>query len=183
MGVATAVAITGLVGTVVPTVMSFVQAGNQKKAQRQAEADADKAMQAARKKLDINYYDTLGIQKEPYELERDALLSQGALAIQAGVESERGVAATAGRIQMSMNNAQSGVRTAMGQELSDLAKLSVKEDSRLRDINAELDLEEVAGNQLKAANKEELSAMALKQGMEGVTSFGKKLYESAPLFG
>jgi hypothetical protein len=183
MGVATAVAITGLAATVVPTVMSFAQAGKQKKAQRQAEADADKAMQAARQKIQINYYDTLGVQKEPYELERESLLSQGALAIQAGVESERGAAATAGRIQMSMNNAQAGVRSAMGQELSDLAKLSAQEDSRLRDVGTQLDLEEVAGAQLAAANKEELSAMALKQGMEGVTSFGKRLYESAPLFG
>jgi len=179
----TTAAIIGMTAALGGSTMSFIQAGKQKKAQRQAEADADRAMQAAKQKLEINYYDTLGVQKEPYELEREALLSQGALAVQAGVESERGAAATAGRIQMSMNNAQSGVRSAMSQELSDLAKLSVKEDSRLRDINTELDLEEVAGNQLKAANKEELSAMALKQGMEGVTSFGKQLYKAAPLFG
>jgi hypothetical protein len=179
----TTAAIIGMTAALGGSTMSFIQAGKQKKAQRQAEADADRAMQAAKQKLEINYYDTLGVQKEPYELEREALLSQGALAVQAGVESERGASATAGRIQMSMNNAQSGVRSAMSQELSDLAKLSVKEDSRLRDINTELDLEEVAGNQLKAANKEELSAMALKQGMEGVTSFGKQLYKAAPLFG
>jgi hypothetical protein len=96
----------GLAVTAGTTTMSFVQAGNQKKAQRQAERDADQAMQEARKKLEVNYYDTLSIQKEPYELEREALLSQGAQAIQAGVESERGAAATAGRVQMAMNEGQ-----------------------------------------------------------------------------
>jgi hypothetical protein len=179
----TTAAIIGMTAAVGSSAMSFVQAGKQKKAQRQAEADADRAMQAARQKLEVNYYDTLSIQKEPYELQREALLSQGALAVQAGVESERGAAATAGRIQMSMNDAQSGVRSLMGQELSDLAKASAQEESRLRDVGTQLDLEEVAGQQLKAANTEELSARSLKQGMEGLTSFGKQLYKAAPLFG
>jgi hypothetical protein len=182
MAVTTA-AVIGIVAAAGSSTMSFVQAGNQKKAQRQAEADADRAMQAARQKLEINYYDTLAVQKEPYELEREALLAQGAQAIQAGVESERGVAATAGRIQMSMNDAQAGVRSAMGQELSNLEKIKVQEDSRLRDIGTQLDLEEVAGAQLAAANKEELSARSLKQGMEGVTNLGKQVFKAAPLFG
>jgi hypothetical protein len=181
MAITTAAAI-GLGITAASTTMSFVQAGKQKKAQRQAEADADKAMQQARQKLEINYYDTLSIQKEPYELEREALLSQGALAVQAGVESERGAAATAGRIQMSMNDAQAGVRSSMGKELSDLEKISVQEDSRLRDVGTQLDLEEVAGAQLAAANREELSAQALTQGMEGLTSLGGQIFGATPLY-
>jgi hypothetical protein len=43
-------------------------------------------------------YDALGIQKTPYELEREAMLSAGAQATEAARESERGVAATAGRV-------------------------------------------------------------------------------------
>ena len=162
--------------------MSFVQAGNQKKAQRQAEKDASLAMQAARQKLDVNFYDALSVQKEPYELEREALLAQGAQAIQAGAESERGAAATAGRIQMGMNEAQAGVRSAMGQELSGLEKLSAQEDSRLRDVGTQLDLEEVAGAQLAAANAQELGAQAMQQGMQGVTSMGQQIYEGLPLY-
>jgi hypothetical protein len=181
MAIGTAAAI-GLGLTAATTTMSFVQAGKQKKLQRQAESDADKAMQEARQKLEVNYYDKLSIQKEPYELQREALLSQGALAVQAGVESERGAAATAGRIQMSMNDAQAGVRSLMGQELSDLAKASAQEESRLRDVGTQLDLEEVAGQQLKAANAEELSAKALSQGMEGLTSLGGQIYGALPLY-
>ncbi len=181
MAIATATAI-GLGLTAASTTMSFVQAGNQKKLQRQAEADADKAMQAARQKLEVNYYDKLSIQKEPYEIEREALLSKGAQAIQARVERERGAEATAGRVQMSMNNAQAGVRSAMGQELSNLEKVSAQENSRLRDVGTQLDLEEVAGNQLKAANTEELSAQALTQGMQGLTSLAGQIYGATPLY-
>jgi hypothetical protein len=176
----------GLATTAASTTMSFVQAGQQKRAQRQAERDADQAMQEARKKLEVNYYDKLSIQKEPYELEREALLSQGAQAIQAGVESERGAAATAGRVQMAMNEGQGGIRSAMGQELSNLEKLSAQEDSRLRDVGTQLDLEEVAGAQLAAANAQELGAQAMQQGMQGVTNLGQQIASNeniAPLFG
>ena len=97
---ATTAAVIGITATVAGTGMSFAQANKQKKLQKKAEADAMKAMQDARKKLDVNYYDELAVQKEPYELEREALLSAGAQAIQAGVESERGAAATAGRCKV-----------------------------------------------------------------------------------
>jgi hypothetical protein len=110
------------------------------------------------------------------------MLSQGAQAIQAGVESERGSAATAGRIQMAANEAQAGIRSAMGQELQQLEMLSAQEEGRLRDIGVQLDLEEVAGAQLAAANAQELQAQAMKQGMEGVTSIGSQLAKQAPTF-
>jgi hypothetical protein len=186
MGVITtsaALAAAGLAATAASTGMSFAQAGKQKQAQRNAERDADQAMQEARKKLEINFYDSLAIQKEPYELEREALLSQGAQAIQAGVESERGAAATAGRIQMAQQEGQAGVRSAFGQELTALERLSAQEDSRLRDIGTQLDLGEVEGAQLAAANAQELRARSMEQGMQGVTSLGKQAVSYIPLFG
>ena len=172
----------GLAATAGSTTMSFLQAGKQKSAMRNAERDADQAMQEARKKLDINFYDSLAIQKEPYELEREALLSQGAQAIQAGVESERGAAATAGRIQMAQQEGQAGVRSAFGQELTALERLSAQEESRLRDVGVQLDLGEVEGAQLAAANAQELAAQATQQGMQGVTSLGQQVISALPLF-
>lgn len=172
----------GLATTAGTTAMSFAQAGKQRKAMREAEKAADTAMQEARKKLDVNVYDKLAINKEPYELQREAMLSQGAQAIQAGIESERGSAATAGRVQMAANEAQAGVTSAMNQDLQQLEMLSAQEEGRLRDIGVQLDLEEVAGAQLAAANAQELAANATAQGMEGLTSLGSQLAEQAPLF-
>jgi hypothetical protein len=174
---------TAVAATAATTTMSFVQAGKQKKAMQQAQKDADEAMQEARKKLEVNVYDKLSIQKEPYDLQREAMLSQGAQAIQQAVEGEgRGLAATAGRVQMAANEAQAGIRTAMGQDLQQLEMLSAQEEGRLRDIGVQLDLEEVAGAQLAAANAQELQAQALQQGMEGVTSIGSQLEKQAPTF-
>jgi hypothetical protein len=172
----------GLAATAASTTMSFVQAGKQKSAQRQAERDADEAMQAARKKLETNFYAQQGIKKEPYELEREALLSQGAQAIQAGVESERGAAATAGRVQMAQQEGQAGIRSAMGQELTALENKQLGEESRLRDIGVQLDLGEASGAQLAAANAAELGAQATQQGFQGVTSMASQLASFAPLY-
>ena len=172
----------GLAATAGTTAMSFAQAGKQRKLMKEAERAADTAMQEARKKLEVNVFDQLAIQKEPYELQREAMLSQGAQAIQAGVESERGAEATAGRIQMAANEAQAGIRTAMGQDLQQLEMISAQEEGRLRDIGVQLDLEEVAGAQLAAANAQELAANATAQGMQGLTSLGSQLAEQAPLF-
>jgi hypothetical protein len=181
MAVTTA-AVVGIAATAATTGMSFAQAGKQRKLMREAEREADMAMQEARKKLEVNVFDQLSIQKEPYELEREALLSQGAQAIQAGVESERGAAATAGRIQMAQQEGQGALRTAMGQELQGLERLSAQEEGRLRDIGVQLDLEEVAGAQLAAANAQELQAQSMQQGFEGVTSLAGQLASFAPLY-
>ena len=70
-------AIIGIASTVATTAMSFAQANKQKQLQKQAEQEADKAMFAARKRLEVNYMDALSVQKEPYELARQAMLAQG----------------------------------------------------------------------------------------------------------
>ena len=100
---------------------SFAQAGKQRQLQKQAENDAAQALEEARKRTEVNYYEQLGINKEPYALEREALLVQGATGMQAAMEGdERGVAATAGRIQAEQNQAQEQNRIAYSKDISDL---------------------------------------------------------------
>jgi hypothetical protein len=172
----------GLATTAATTGMSFANAGKQRRLMREAESAADAAMQEARKKLEVNVYDKLAIQKEPYELQREAMLSQGAQALETLEGDPRAQAAAAGRIQMAANEGQAAIRTAMGQDLQQLEMLSAQEEGRLRDIGVQLDLEEVAGAQLAAANAQELGAQATAQGFEGLTSLTGQLAEKAPLF-
>jgi hypothetical protein len=162
--------------------MSFVQAGQQKKKQREAEAKAAEAMAEARKKLEVNYAEELAVQKEPYELERDALLAQGALGVQAGRESDKGAEATVGRVQMAQNQAQAGIRSAMGQELQGIQEKIINEESRLRDVGVQLDLGEVEGAQLAARDAEEARAQAMSEGFQGVASTLQQGLAMVPLF-
>ena len=54
--------------------------------------------------------------------------------------------------------------------------------SRLKDIGAQINLDEAAGAQLAAANAAEMEQMALAQGMEGVISTVGQAAEMVPLF-
>lgn len=171
-----------LAATAGSTGMSFIQAGKQRRAQLAAEAKAAQAIEQARKRLSVNVYKGLGIAKEPYELEREALLAAGAQAIEAGRESERGAAATAGRVQMAQQEGQAGIRTAMGQEIQGLNEKIATEEGRLLDLGFGLDYQEAAGAQLAARDTAEARSQAITQGMEGITSLGGQLASMAPLY-
>lgn len=183
MPAASSIAIAGLAVSAGSAGMSFAQAGKQRKLQREAQADANKAMQEARKKLEVNFYEQLGIQKEPYELEREALLASGAQSIEAGVESERGAAATAGRVQMAQQQGQRQIAAAMGQEMLGLEKLSAQEESRLRDMGVQLDLGEVQGAQLAARDAQQQAAAATMAGIQNIQAMGQQAIQMAPLYG
>jgi hypothetical protein len=179
----TIAAAAGLAATAAGTGASFFQARKQRKAADAAAAKAAESMAAARERLNVNYFDALAIQKEPYELEREALLSQGAMGMQAGVEgATRGAAATAGRIQAAQTQAQQGIRSAMGQEMLGLEKLSAEEDARLRDMQASLDLAEVEGAQMAQAQAEEARQKALSEGIQGAISTVGQAAAMVPLY-
>jgi len=182
MALATALAIGGLALSATTTAKSFIDAGKQKNLQKEAQQDAKEAMDTARKKLEVNFYDQMAINKEPYELEREAMLSQGAQAIQAGQESDRGAAETAGRVQMAMNEGQAGIRTAMGKEMTDIQKMQLAEDSRLRDIGVQLDLGEVEGAQMAARDAQQAAAAATAQGFQGLGSTVQQGLDLIPLY-
>lgn len=182
MGVATAVAIGGLAVSAASTTMSFVQAGQQKKAQRNAEAAAAEAMAAARKKLEVNYAKERSIQKEPYELARDAVTSMGAQAMQAAQEADRGAEAVAGKVQMAQNLGQAEVRGQMGQELTDIEKDIINEESRLRDLGVQLDLGEAEGAQLAARDAQEARTAAMAEGFQSAASTLQQGLDMVPLY-
>ena len=166
------------------SISSFSQAGKQKKRMQAAEREAAKAMEEAKKRLEVNVMERLSIQKEPYEQQVMALLTQGQAGLQAGVEGDtRGAAATAGRVQMAQNLGQERVRSAMGQELQTIDRAVAAEEGRLADIGMGLNLEEVAGAQDAAANAEALRAQAVQQGFEGLIQAGTSAAQAAPLYG
>jgi hypothetical protein len=182
MGVATAVAVGGLAISAASTINSFSQASKQRNTQRQAEAAAARAMAEARKKLSINYAKERAIQKEPYELQREAMLSTGSQIIQAGQESDRGAETTAGKIMMAQNEAQAGVRTQMGKEMTEIEKEIIDENIRLRDLGVQLDLGEVEGQQRIAEDAQAAATAYQEAGYKGIADTGQKALNMLPLF-
>ncbi len=176
--------IAGGTAAVAGSIQSFAQAGKAKKRQEKAEREAANAMEDARKRLGVNVFEQLSIQKEPYELAREAALVTGAQALQTGVEgSERGAAATAGRVAMAQAAEQARIRAAMGQELQGIQQKVVAEEGRLADIGMNIDLGVVEGAQQAARDAQEQRAAAISQGFEGITNAASMAYQAAPLYG
>lgn len=176
-GVAAATALTG-------AGKSFSEANKAKKKEQQAQREAKAAMAEARKRLDVNVMEALSIQKEPYELAREAALVAGTQAMQAGVEgAERGAAATAGRVFMGQQDAQAQIRSAMGQDLTDIQRAVIAEEGRLADLGMGLSLEEAAGAQLAARDAAEDRAAYITQGLTALQQGALLGQEMAPLYG
>ena len=176
--------ITGIVSlgiTATTTGISMHQQNKAKTAQGKAETAAREAMATARKRLDVNYQEASSINKDPYTMAIAASLQQGANATQAAKETQRG-AAQVGRIQGAQNQMLEAERVAYGQELQAREQRILDEDSRLRDINTQLDMGEIEGAQMAAAAEADNAAMAGQDVVAGLGSMAQQAAGMAPLY-
>lgn len=172
----------GLAGSAVSTGMSFSQASKQRQLQKKAEAEAAIALADAKKELNTNYSAALGIQKEPYNLEREALISAGAQAIEAGRESERGAAETAGRVYALQQQGQQQIASEMGKELTALDKATAEEAAKLRNARAQLNLDVAEGAGVAASRAANLAESATMQGVQGISNTLQQAASFVPLY-
>jgi len=176
--------ITGIVSlgiTATTTGISMHQKSKAETAQGKAETAAREAMAKARKRLDVNYQEASSINKDPYTMAIEASLQQGANATQAAKETQRG-AAQVGRIQGAQNQMLEGERVAYGKEVQAREQRILDEDSRLRDINTQLDMGEIEGAQMAAAAEADNAAMAGQDIVAGLGSMGQQVAGMAPLY-
>lgn len=168
--------------TLASTGMSFAQAGKQKKLAKDAQAAADAAFKKAEAQLDVNYFEQLGISKTPYLNQREAIAQQAAQAMEMGRESERGGAATAGRVLAQSNIAQQGITDKQTKDLEALNKLVAAEESRLAGERANLSLDQAEGAGIAAAQAQNQQNQAIMSGVTGLANAGISLYENSELY-
>jgi len=163
--------VTGIAGLALSagtTAASFIQAGQQKRKQQDFEADAAKALAEARQRLQVNYAEAMSVNKEPYNQERLAMLSAGAQIAQAAAESKRGAGAVAGQILASQQAGQQDISNRQGVDMQNIQNAILEEESRLRDVNVGLDVQELAGQQQAAADARLAAQMATQEGIQGI---------------
>ena len=170
---AAATAIIGTALSVGSAGLSFAQYSQQNKAQREAEAAAEKAMKEARAKLEENVYKGLDINLKSFERERDALAGVGAQLVTAGQEAERGAAATAGRVAMAATQQAQNIQDREIDALEALEQTIAAEESKLQKARVDLDLGEVQGAQLAARDAERNKNLALMQGVQSLAQAGQ----------
>lgn len=167
----------------VSTGFSFIQAGIARNRSDEAQAEADRKMADARGRTDVNFYENLAVQQETY----NRAYREQQVAAKANLQAmqEQGVRGVAGvgMLQQATQDAMSSVRAAQEKELVDRQRLITEEDSRLRDVNIQLDLGEVEGAQLAAASEANAANYATQQGIQGLVDIGLGVAEAQTLFG
>lgn len=149
--------------------LSFDKAQQLKKKQKEADASAASSMEAARKKLGVNYTEALSIPKEAYQLQSEAQQQLAAQALQAGIDSDRGASRMAGTILAQNQLNQRQVRSDMADRLFGLEAAKLNEDSRLRDLGVDLDEAQVEGAQIASMDAERRAAAQQQQALTGLT--------------
>ena len=167
----------------VSTGFSFVQAKQARDRSEEAQLEANRKMADARGRTGANFYENLAVQQETY----NRAYREQQVAARANLQAmqEQGVRGVAGvgMLQQATQDAMSSVRAAQEKELMDRDRLIAQEDSRLRDINIQLDLGEVEGAQLAAASEANAANYALQQGIQGLVDLGVGVAEAQSLFG
>ena len=153
------------------TAVSFGQASSQRKLMDKANKKADEMMADARAKLDVNVFEDLDVNKELYLQEQNRVNEQAQLALQQAQEGDtRGAAATAGRVQLATGEGQNRVRASQEAEVNKIETMVAKEEGRLRDLDVQLDLQEVAGAQQAAKDAEVARNKAKAEAIQGVAA-------------
>jgi hypothetical protein len=181
MGIATSTAIA--IGTSVASAgASAVQASQASGNANRAKKESEDAFKRAMNELTSNKFAALNLPTEAYEREREAMLSAGAQATEAGRESERGAAATAGRIQMAQQEGQRQIAGAMGEDLMKLEGLTAQEETRLSGARANLELAQAEGAQAAAAQFGAQSDAAITGAFSSLASAGQQYMQGSELF-
>lgn len=184
MGIETGLAIGGLIYKGISMHKQFKQAKDMKNKAEAADAEAARLLQGAKDKLSLNFFEEVALQKTPYDVEREAVLSQAAGVLEAGKEAGvRGISGTAGRVLAGQQAAQSDITKRQVEELQQLDTLVASEDSRLRDLLTQIELKEAEGAQKAAAELEAKATQSKQKGLNIIPSLvGDAINTFVPLF-
>lgn len=163
---------------------SIIQGIQAKRAQREAEAQAARALEEAKSRLEVNRMEGLQVPLEAYELAERGLTAQQMQSTQALAEADsRSLAAGVGRSQLAAQEGQEQLRQQMAQDIFNRDKLIAGEQSRIDRDLAGISLAEVEGAQLAAMQREQQAAAGFTGGIQGLAGAGQTLYEQSDLFG
>jgi hypothetical protein len=162
--------------------ISGVQAQKMRKEQQKSEQEAARLMQDIYGELEKNQYAAVGLPMKSFELEREALAAQGAQAVQAGAESERTAAATAGLTMSQYRKALRDIQSEQADKMLELDLLTAQEAARKGDIKMQFKAQEAEGAAAAAADFEQRKLAAVGGAIEGVIGAAGTAMSAIPLF-
>jgi hypothetical protein len=175
-------AIASIATQAVTSILSGAQMQKMKKAQRAADVESARLMQDIYKDLEKNQYAAVGLPMKAYDIERENLISAGAQAVEAGRESERTAAATAGLTMAQYRKALRDIQSEQGDKMLELDLLKAQEAARKGDIKMQFKAQEAEGAAMAAADYENRANAAAQGVVQGVIGAAGTALSAVPLF-
>lgn len=163
--------------------LSFARSIEEQRKIREANEAAAGYMDDARKQFSVNFAEQLQVPLQGYRMASELNTQAVTQAIEALKESGQRsiIGGVAGLQQQAQANAEQ-LRMSLQQDLYQRDKMVTDEESRLRDIQAEIDITEATGAQQAAADAELRRAAALESGIGSLAQAGSTIFEGSQLY-
>lgn len=183
MAIGTAAAITSMAATAASTGMSISQASKARKALRDAEREAERITEETKRMMDVNPFEAVAIQKEPYEIMAESIVEGAAREAELLAEADpRYLAGMAGARGQQQQDQLERVRAAMSRELQGLEMTTAQEESNIRNNLQRFAEMEIGGAQQAAAEQERIANQATVGAIQGFGNLAGQAADFAPLY-
>ena len=162
---------------------SFLQAGQRQKEIDKANAAAQKAVNEAKKQIELKPYEALTVSDSPYERQREQFASQAALATQSAAEMGAAGMGRVGAVAMAGNEAQAGIRDSKIQQLENIEKIQAQDEARAASQLSALALQEAEGAQQAAADAQAAKTASITSGMNTMSGLFGDVTKINPVTG
>lgn len=154
-----------------------------KKQQRDAEAAAERSLDAAKQQIEVNRLEALRVPTEVYERAFENTVAMQNQSLAALTEADpRALAAGVGKLQGVATQQDAQTRDAMAQALYDREKMVAARQTEIDQNLAGLDLQAAAGAQEAASQAQQIAAQGFSGAIASVGQAGQQMFENSALY-
>ena len=154
-----------------------------RKAQREAERQAEVALNQAKQRLDVNRQEGVQIPLDSYELAMRQNTAQQMQALEGLREADqRTLAAGVGKLGAIGTSATEADRQRMQADIYKRDQMIASEEANIDRMLAQISLQEAAGAQQAAADREQMAARQFSGAVKGAGNIASSIYQMQDLY-
>ena len=183
MALPAAVAIAGLGLQALGMGADIIGGISARKAQREAERQAEVALNQAKQRIDVNRQEGVQIPLDSYELAMRQNTAQQMQALEGLREADqRTLAAGVGKLGAAATSATEADRQRMQADIYKRDQMIASEQANIDRMLANINLQEAAGAQQAAVNKEQMAAQQFSNALKGAGNIATSIYQMQDLY-
>lgn len=154
-----------------------------RKVQREAERQAQEALNQAKQRLEVNRQEGVQIPLDSYELAMRERTAQQMQALEGLREADpRALAAGAGKLTAAATAAKEADRQRMQADIYKRDQMIASEEANIDKMLAGISLQEAAGAQKAAADREQMAARQFSSALKGAGNIATSIYQMQDLY-